>query len=193
MGQTMLTIGALVLLGLTVFSVNSNNLQHGVILNQTEIGVYAVSLATSYIQTASELNFDQKTIPPAGAPIPVDASGTRLVAPTTTNLTAYTLLGCDGGTEVVNDERTFNDFDDFNGFAKLDTIRGVDRFMTLGKVYYIDPTSPDIAIPGPTFFKRLDIRTYGTVGRGVFEVSGVNAASQGIDTIKLSYIFSYFR
>jgi hypothetical protein len=180
MGQTMLTIGALVLLGLTVFSVNSNTLQHGVILNQTEIGVYAVSLATSYIQLASGMNFDEKTI--LGAIKGGDPA-------TSTNLS--TTLERETG-ETANNEKTFDDFDDFNNFAKTDLIEGVDNFTTSAKVYYIDPASPDAAIGGPTFFKRIDVKTFGTLGRGVFEETGATASSKGIDTIRLSYIFSYY-
>jgi hypothetical protein len=187
-GQTMLTIGALVLLGLTVFSVNSNTLQHGVILNQTEIGVYAVSLATSYIQKASGMNFDEKTI----------LSGiTGGTAASTTNLTAYSALGIEPVAvtgepfETANMDTTFDDFDDFNKFSKSETIPGVDMFTTTAKVYYINPASPDAQINGPTFFKRMDVKTFGTVGRGVFQDTGATAASKGIDTVKLSYIFSY--
>jgi hypothetical protein len=178
-GQMMLTVGALVLLGVTILSVNSNNLQHGVILRQTETGVYAVSVATSYIQLASGMNFDEKTVNNA---IP---GGTTA---STTNLTPKDSLGRNPG-ETANKENTFNDFDDFNGFAKVDTIPGVDMFTTLAKVYYINPTiSTENSVNGPTFFKRMDVKTFGTVGRGVY----TGGVSKEIDTIKLSYIFSYY-
>jgi hypothetical protein len=61
-GQMMLTAGALILLGVTVLSVNRNNLQNGTILRQTELGIYAVSLATSYVQHATSLAFDELTV-----------------------------------------------------------------------------------------------------------------------------------
>jgi hypothetical protein len=192
MGQMMLTVGALVLLGATILSVNSNTLQNGVILRQTEIGVYAIALATSYIQTAAELNFDEKTVL---TPIPALASdGSKLVPIDTIKLrkllTPYDSLGRNGAGEIANVDSTFDDFDDFNGFAKTDTAKGEDVFTTLATVYYVDTlgvTAP--ASETPTFFKRMDIRTFGTVGRGVYE----GGASQGLDTIKLSYIFSYYR
>lgn len=186
-GQMMLTTAALILLGLTIFSVNSNTLQNGVILNQTEIGISAVSLATSYIQKASDLRFDEKTI---NNFIQTDASGTRLVAPTTTNLTSNARLGRDGTTETANQDTTFDDFDDYSGFWKTtDTIPGVDVFTTRDTVYYINPQAPNLRVTGPTFFKRMDIRVFGTVGRAAF----TGQTDKGIDTIKLSYIYSYYR
>ena len=49
-GQMLLTVGALVLLGTTVLTVNRSFNQQGFVLEQTEIGVYAVSLATSIVE-----------------------------------------------------------------------------------------------------------------------------------------------
>jgi hypothetical protein len=172
-GQMLLTALASILLGTTILTVNRNNLQSGTILRQTELGVYAVSLATSYVERASGLNFDENTLT---GPV---------VGPTELSST----LGIDAG-EVANHDETFDDFDDFNGLAKKDTVKSVDIFKIEAKVYYVNITA-DLSTPSGTrgYFKRMDLKVAGSAGRGAFE-SGQYAG--GVDTIKLSYIFSYF-
>ena len=143
------------------------------ILRQTELGVYAISLATSYVERASGMNFDENTItgPVVGL--------TELSSP----------LGLDAG-EVANHDETFDDFDDFNGFNKKDTVKSVDVFNIKASVYYVAITG-SLSVPAGTnqWFKRMDLKVAGTAGRGGFETAVYNA---GVDTIKLSYIFSYF-
>jgi hypothetical protein len=180
-GQMMLTAFALVLLSVTILTVNRTNLQQGTILRQTDVGVYAISLATGYVQKASSLDFDEYTISNA------------ITNGTTTNLTAPTALGVDSltagpyGNERANVDSTFDDFDDFNNFFKTDTVKGADLFTTRAKVYYVDTTGGAIASGVKTFFKRMDLKTYGTVSRNAFEGGSAN----GVDTIKMVYIYSY--
>ena len=57
-GQTILTIGALILLGMTVLTTNRSSLQNGAIINQTQVDIYAVSLAEGKIEEASGKAFD---------------------------------------------------------------------------------------------------------------------------------------
>jgi hypothetical protein len=173
-GQMLLTTGAMILLGLTVLTVNRNNLQSGTILRQTELGVYAISLATSYIEKASGLSFDEQTVT---GPIVLDSelSGT---------------LGRDGSTELANRDDTWNDFDDFNGMNKLDTVEKVDLFRIQATVYYVTDLAPNTPTTTKTRFKRIDLKVNGSVSRNVFESQG---STSGVDTIKLAYIFSYFR
>ena len=61
-GQMLLTAAAVVLLGTTVLTVNNSFNSQGTILERTEIGVYATSLATSMIDEASSQAFDQFTV-----------------------------------------------------------------------------------------------------------------------------------
>jgi hypothetical protein len=179
-GQMMLTAFALMLLGATIFTVNKNNVQQGTILRQTEVGIYAVSLATSYIEKATNLNFDEYTV------------SNMISNGSTANLTAPSALGIEPahvgpyGAETANVDSTFDDFDDYNGFVKLDIVPGADVFKDTVGVHYCDTTGV-IQLSTKTFYKRMDIKTWGTVTRGAFE----GASSNGTDTIKLSYIFSY--
>ncbi len=162
-GQMLLTTAAVVLLGTTVLTVNRSFNSQGMILEQTEIGVYATSLATSIVDEASGQAFDQNT---------VDNSVTG-----TSSLTNYKRLGPEVG-ETTSPPSTvnFNDFDDYNGLIEGVNVAGVDSFTVKCWVNYIDPTAPNVNLSGQSFFKRLDV-----------EVSSISSR----DTVRMSYIFSY--
>ena len=160
----LLTTGALILLGITVITVNRSFTQQGTVLQNTEIGVYAISLATSLIEEASGQNFDQNT---------VDNSVT-----TTSALTNANALGAESGeTTTPASTLNFNDFDDYNNLTLGIKVAGVDSFTIKSSVYYIDPSAPGVKITTRTFHKKMDVAVYGTAGS---------------DTVRMSYIFSYF-
>ena len=173
-GQMLLSIGAIVLLGTTVITLNRSSLQNGTMLQQTQIGLYAISFATSTIDEASGKAFDENTVNNAVA--------------TTASLT--TNLGPESG-ETTNpvSSAKFDDFDDYNGMVRIDTVPGVDIFTTRTKVYYVSDANPDVKVSSPTWFKRMDVMVYGS------GVSDTGRRSMGIatgDTIKMSYVFSYY-
>ncbi|MBM4168026.1 MAG: hypothetical protein FJ215_02550 [Ignavibacteria bacterium] len=163
-GQTLLTIAALLLLGTTVISVNRNYSNHGMILRQSEIGLYAVSLATSIIEEASGNYFDEATI------------NDNLL--TTTALTSASGLGPDAD-EVTSPVSTtaFDDFDDYNNLNLTVTVPGVDVFRLRAQVFYVNPSAPNTPVTTKTFHKHLKISV----------TSGAMA-----DTVSMSYVFSYF-
>ncbi len=171
-GQTLLSALAIVLLGVTVLTVNSNNLNQGTILRQTEIGMYAIGLATSYFEKASNLNFDQYTAVTGPAFATTDLS---------------TTLGPDAG-ETANLDTTFNDFDDYNGYvAKIGA--PVDTFTVKAFVSYLDQNAYT-KIATPSWLKQMDVWVIPDIGRqGI--MGGTNTA--GVDTIKMSYIYSYYQ
>jgi hypothetical protein len=190
-GQMFLTIMAVMLLGVTIMSVNRNNLNQGTILRQTEIGIYAVSLATSYIQKAAAMDFDQKTV--SGlvyitVPMPQPPS-----IPAAT-LTAPGSLGFDGSAttpiEVVNKDDTYNDFDDYNGYVYDTTITSVDKFHVTASVYYVNQTPPYTKnTANITWLKQMDIKINNSIDRKVFQGS----STSGTDTIKMSYIMGFYK
>lgn len=145
-GQTMMTVGAMVLLGYTVLMTNRSSLTHGVILQQTEIGVYMISLAISRIEEASGRAFD--------------AASAGDIVTSTDALTAGGSFGPADGENYPD----FNDFDDYNNFAKIDTIPGVDILRVHSTVRYIQPANPDSLLNSSTktFHKRMDVTVTGT-------------------------------
>jgi hypothetical protein len=175
-GQMLLSVGAIVLLGVTVIAVNQSSLQNGTILQQTQIGIYGVSLASSIIDEASGKAFDQSTVDNA-----VSAPSQLSIA-----------LGPETGeTMPVNSTTQFNDFDDYNylnTFPKKDTVPGVDIFTTKCRVYYVNDSDPNTKVTGPTWFKRMDVTVYGS---GVADTARKKYGIATGDTIKMSYVYSY--
>jgi hypothetical protein len=186
-GQMMLTIMALVLLGTTILTVNQNSLNQGTILRQTELGIYAVSLATSYIQRAAELDFDSTTI--GGlvyivVPMPQPPNIPAGV------LTAPSHLGPDK-TNIANVDTTYDDFDDYNGFVRDTNFTDVAKFHVSASVYYINQTGASQfqkTTANTTWLKQMDIKVNDAINRGAY--SGETA---GTDTIKMSYIMSFYK
>lgn len=163
-GQMLLATGALVLLGTTIITINRMYGRQGDVLMQTEIGVYAISLATSMVEEAAGQNFDEATVNDA--------------VTLTTSLTVPNSLGPEAGeTTTPASSDNFDDFDDYNNLTMGMKYAGVDSFTVKTKVYYVNDSDPTTALTTRTWFKRLDVAVYGTATT---------------DTIKMSYIFSYF-
>ena len=162
-GQTILAILAVVLLGTNIVSVNNSALQHGVILQQTEIGIFAVSFATSLLEEAQGKAYDKASV------MDQLTSLTQLTPPDS--------LGPDPG-EVHGDPLgDFNDFDDFNGLRDTTVVPDEDTFYRWASVVYVDTTSPDITRITRTWTKKMTV--------------WVKGKSQN-DTISMSYLFTYW-
>lgn len=172
-GQTILTIGAVILLGMNVISTNRTFTQHGAVLQQTEIGIFAVSLATSLLEEAEGKVFDKRSL--------TDSCLTNL-----SQLTPKDSLGPD----VTDSTRAdYDDFDDYNWMTggptrdsiivRRDTIviKDVDTFYRWAKVCYVDTSSPDTYRGYSTWNKKLTVYI---------------KARNSSDTLKMSYIFSYW-
>jgi hypothetical protein len=185
-GQTLLTILAMTLFSLTVLTVHKNSLNNGTILRQTELGIYAVSLATSYIQKAKSMDFDEKTLSGLAITLP-------MTTPTASLLTATSSLGVDSTStpiEVRNKDDTYDDFDDYKGFVKDTLISGADRFHVTADVYYVSMGSPYARVAGPTWLKQIDVNVNTSISRNVYE--NKQTSTVGTDTIKMHYIKSFY-
>jgi len=160
-GQTLLTIIAIVLLGSNVISINRTFTQHGVILQQTEIGIFGVSLAMSIVEEAQGRAFDHHT------------SDTTVTS--VSQLTSS--LGPESG---ETDHRSYNDFDDYNGWRDTVNIEGVDRFFRWATVVYVDSTSLDTKASGKTWNKKLTVFVR------------ASTAQDTTQTMKMDYVFCYW-
>lgn len=107
-GQSLFSVGALLPLSLSILRVNNSILTTDSIMQDSKLGVLGISLATSLIEEANRKAFDA-----ASAEDAVDNLG---------DLTPPGSLGPGGGETPEN----FNDFDDYNGYTKLDTINIID-------------------------------------------------------------------
>ncbi|HTY01037.1 MAG TPA: hypothetical protein VMG09_13505 [Bacteroidota bacterium] len=148
-GQTLLTILALALLGSLFLTNNRNTLDQRQAIESAEWEIVASSLATSIVEKATSLSFDQHTIT-GDVYTPNDLS---------------TTLGPDGteGTTPGSDAK-FNDIDDYNGFQK--TVSGdtlalpTANFLIKVKVQYVNlnlGTSTIDTSSVKTYHKRLTV------------------------------------
>jgi hypothetical protein len=169
-GQMMLTLAAFMLLGTVILSVNTGLMQVNTTMNNSRVDVMAISLATSIMEDATSLAFDESTVSAA------------IIS--TTPLTVYTSLGLDG-TESRNNPVGFDDFDDYNCYrtvAKLDTVivPGTTKkfiFNTFCAVDYVDLNNPDNVLTTKQYHKRLKLRVF-TPGMS--------------DTVRMSTVYSYW-
>jgi hypothetical protein len=164
-GHTLITIFAMMLLTtilLNFYGLLSNN-------NDTiaggQDGVLMTTLATSYLEIASGLAFDEIT----------DSSEVAIGNP---NMLS-TILGRDNAGE--DSIYHFNDFDDFNNFPVEEMANGTTRkYKTLFKVQYVNPGNIESVSALPTFVKRMDLKTWRTFPPGK------------TDTLNLSMVMGYF-
>jgi len=187
-GQMMLSILAVTLLGLTIIAVNGNNLNQGTILRQTELGIYGVSLATSYLQKASSMDFDQNTV---GGLVYITVPMPQQGSIPAGTLTAPGSLHCETG-ESQNDDNTFNDFDDYNTFVRNVAIAGVDNFHVSAEVYYVNQTKPYARAANMSWLKQMNVSVNNTIDRRVFQ-NKTGDTQTATDTIKMSYIMGFYK
>lgn len=134
MGQTLITVGAIMLLSLVILRVNNNFLSTNTVLLTSKFGVLGVSLATSIIEEANGKAFDQNT--------------------DTTTVTAtnqLSTIGPESGEVYPN----FNDFDDFDGLSIVDSTMPTAKFKIDCEVDYINTTNPDVPVAIKTWHKRI--------------------------------------
>lgn len=139
----LLTAGAVVLIGLTVSTVQRNFANHGFILQQTEIGIYKVSLGMSILEEAMGKAFDENTID-------TDVSDVSSITSS---------LGKESGETYA----TFDDFDDYNNYSTTLGIQGVDSLSVRCKVVYVDPSNPNGTSTLRTWHKKITVNVWGTV------------------------------
>lgn len=169
-GQMMLTVGAMLLLAMTILTVNRGFLTTDSSMMQNRYDIMSVSLATSIIEAAIQLPFDNKT------------DGAAVTSPS--SLTAVSSLGIETG-ESRNLPGNFNDFDDYNCYKtnpKIDTVSysGTNRtafFSSLIRVDYVNANDPTIVSTVPTYHKRIIVKVF---------TPGLQ------DTISMSTVYSYW-
>jgi hypothetical protein len=151
-GQTMLSIGALILLSAMILRVNSTFLSTDTNVQAAKFGVLATSLATSYIEEASRKQFDENTS--------IAISDSTLLS---------TNLGLDG-TETISD---CDDFDDFNNLDTTITDLPSATFNVRCKVSYINPQNPDIDVNYRTWNKKLTVTISSPFSQDTIRISSI--------------------
>ena len=148
LGQTLLTILSLMLMGRLILTINSTSFDTGFVKDMAEYSISATSLGTSMLEKAEAMAFDNKT-----------ANGGTIQNPT--NLTAPGDLKAETADgEVATDESTFDDVDDYNGFTRNDTVGGA-TFTTFVAVEYDSVnaiTKQVVKSSTQTFSKKITVK-----------------------------------
>lgn len=175
-GHTMLAVGAMLLLSVSILGINNKFLNTSTVLYNTKFGVLAVSLGASIIEEANGKAFD--------------LAGSSDAINDLSQLTAPSGLGPANG-EVYPD---FNDFDDFNNFKDTitikikatpgDVLKTFAEFYIACKVRYVSESNPSTVSSSTTWHKRLDV-----------SVTSPSMKNQNNtqDTIRLSSVYSYWK
>jgi MSHA pilin protein MshD len=154
-GQSMLAIGAMILLSTLVLRVNNNFLSTKQVMNESKFGVLATSLATSLIEEASNKNFDHVT---DGNPI----INVNL-------LTSHTALKKESG-EAYPD---FNDFDDYNGYTKTISNLPSAVYKLSCKVEYVEPPNLEVPVAKKTWHKKITVTVASESSQDTVRLSSV--------------------
>lgn len=140
-GQSLMSIGALFLLSLTVLRVNNTILQTDSVMQDSKFGILATSIATSLIEKASKKSFDANTVENSVS--------------TLTGLTAAAGLGPNTSEEPPDN---CNDFDDFNGYTEQITNLPSAVFNVSCEVSYVAPDNPDGKLSTQSWSKKMTVK-----------------------------------
>ena len=140
-GQSLFSIGALLILSLTVLKMNNFILANDSVMQDSKLAILGISLATSLIEEASKKSFDANTVENEVAACSL--------------LTNYPL---GRGTDEIEDSSiTFNDFDDYDGYEYHYDYLPSAEYDLKCSVYYVSPTNPEVKVGYRTWHKKMDI------------------------------------
>ncbi|RKY61838.1 MAG: hypothetical protein DRP95_02325 [Candidatus Latescibacterota bacterium] len=139
-GQTLLVLGAFVLLSTIVLSMYRALLENQDAVDEAQYGIPAIALAQSVIEEASAKAFDEEV---TGTPPPNLPEG----------FTHPSSLGPESGEHYPD----FDDVDDYNGLDIQDTTSVGAVYNITASVYYVDSSDPDNSVSYRTFYKRIDV------------------------------------
>ncbi|MBK7257032.1 MAG: hypothetical protein IPI01_04345 [Ignavibacteriae bacterium] len=162
LGQMMLSVLAMALLGSVLLMMNNTTLDSGSSVETTEYVIMASSLGVSQMEQALGKAFDENTV--------------------SSDIGSVSSLSSTLGKEGSEVETTFDDFDDYNGFTK--TIVGDSVFfrsatyMIRDSVDYVAISSNTVVTSASrTYHKRLRVWVSSPFMR---------------DTLKFSTVYSYW-
>jgi len=172
-GQTLITLGALILFSIAAFNINKTLTHCDISLAQNRYRLEALSLLTSYIEQTAQYFFDEAS---------TDTSSGKNLA----DFTAPAYLGFD-----ANDNGILDDFDDFNGYVKADTGRSGVVYSDSFHIEYVKLQGNSVVPSGTKeYHKRMTIYITDSYDPPLL-YKYVN--SQKVrDTLKVSFVHSYW-
>jgi hypothetical protein len=157
-GETLVTLGAVMMLSITAINVNNSFTENSEYFNKTKFGLESIAIANSVIEEASQMPFDE------------ESWDSTIVEKLPTDMTPVSDLGVDFG---ETDMSTFDDFDDFHNYTRLDTtMQNVYEIKCF--VHYVNPNFPDSSISNRSFYKKLTVSVKNTLTNDSLALSYVN-------------------
>jgi hypothetical protein len=158
LGQSMLSVLALGLLGTVILMMNTNSLDSGSSVETTEYVIMATSLGISQLEKASGKAFDKNTV--------------------SSDISSVSSLTSVLGPESGETEATFNDYDDYNGFTKWvngDTVnfRSADFFIRDSVDYVTISGNAVVKSASRQYHKRLRVWVSSPFMRDTLQFSSV--------------------
>jgi len=173
-GQSLLTLGALMLITITILNFNKtmNNIDSN--LDYNRFRLEALSVLTSHIEQASQYFFDEAS---------TDTTSEKSLS----DFTGVNFLGFE-----ANDSSYVDDIDDLNGSVVSDTGRSGVVYNVGYAVDYVDLDSGGDIVHSnqKEYHKRIRISVYDTYNPPLIytEVNGAKVR----DTLSVSFVVSYW-
>lgn len=169
-GQTILTIGAFMFLTTILLNFYQVVANTGDTIASGQDGILATTIASSYMEIAQGLAFDEIT----------DTSTVALA--NASALTSPSLLGHDAGEDSL---ALYDDFDDFNKVTLDKQALGTNRiYRTQFTVSYVNSDNLLQTSSSRTFVKRMDLKTW--------RIFPPAASAIDLDTVKTSLVLGYW-
>jgi hypothetical protein len=165
-GQTMLAMGAMMLLSFLVLRFNSIHLTSAQASYNSKFGIVATSLANSLIEEAKDKAYDAAALD------------------TTKTITSASDFSTTLGKETGEVYPDFDDFDDYNNLLYIDSLSlknpqsgAPTKFEIRSIVEYVTDAAPDVKSASKQYHKKMTVSVF---------------SSAMMDTVKLSTIFSFW-
>ena len=165
LGQTMITMGMFVLLVMSVISANRMLMQNTETGLQTEALTESATIANDLFQEAQGKLFDKfadSTGTQSQSSFSPPTEGADEWGPSNAEKTAVGTLPDNSYSGNYRSTDAYSDVDDYKGYTRIvsaDSVNGIriGGFLVTVRVFYVDPSNPDVSVNFRTFFKRIEV------------------------------------
>ena len=149
LGQTMLALGALVLLSISVVNTNRMIVDSDQETYQAEALDYAVSLSKSLFGEIATKKFD------ANATDTTYQSESQFTLPSGLGPASGEVLATWPDSAYFSSIPTYNDVDDYNAYERMVNTARIKGFKVTAQVYYVTDSNTDDPAAVQTYYKKV--------------------------------------
>lgn len=157
-GETLITLGALTLLVISILNMNRTLNTTDSFMNETRFGLEKLALATSLIEEISQFPFDEASWDTTDVEkVPGDFTASADLGPEADE-TSYTL---------------FDDVDDFHNYTKLDTTQQ-NIYNISCTVNYVEADQPSAPVSTRSYYKKISIKVFSGLDTDTIKVDYIH-------------------